>query len=51
MLKTKGADWQYSEIQGLTMEGQSGFCNFEQVPWNNCGYPCAGAANPNTQNW
>jgi len=35
----------------LTQEKQQGFCNFEKVPWNGCGYPCAEAGRPDIQNW
>jgi hypothetical protein len=35
----------------LTYARQPGYCNFEKVPWNDCGYPCAEANRPDIQNW
>ena len=35
----------------LTPEGQSGFCNFIKIPWNDCQRPCDPASNPDTPNW
>lgn len=37
--------------QDLTFDRQSGYCNFGQVPWNGCSYPCAEAGNPDIPNW
>lgn len=35
----------------LTPEGQSGFCNFMQIPWNGCQRPCDPASDPDSGNW